>query len=742
MHWFFEYPWGPALTWVVVAAVLGVLGVSFYTIRREIRSLWAITVIGLRVLTLAIVVFLLLEPQMASVKATTLRPQFGVLVDASKSMSIKDPGSADSRLQIINRLLGDEEDGLLAGLQEKGRVRLFQFDLNLSEVSMESLPELEPLGDATALGSAVSHAAEMLAAEDLAGLVVLTDGQNNAGRNPERVVISGDMPPLFIVGIGGTTPERIEEEKDYAVENLISDNRVMVERTADVQVTVTSRGYANRVIPVWLYQDEMRVAETVVSLGPENPTAEAVLKYTPQVPGRYFYTVKMPVEDDELDKENNERTFAVNVIDPVNRVLYMEAAPRAEYTFLNRLLQRNRNLDMLTFVGITEDQILVQGTIESLTSSQALGEDQIEEFKVIIIGDVGRDYFSDGELQRMAGFVERGGSIIMLGGKENFGMNGFANTPLSRVLPITPATTDEYVEQETNVATTPEGAAHPIFQDIRINWSLAPTLKTFIRAGRSKPGATVLLSTPDGRHPAVVVQRYGQGKSALILTDSTWRWRLGQAAEPLPIDLYHVFWTSLVEWMLPEETETRRIRAVELITDRDIYELNEQVNMTVSVIDDDGIVTDALVQWEIHTPDKKVLRREVKPKDSAGGGIEKYQTFFMPHRSGKYTVTAVATDAGGREYGREEISLLVRAPAAELTITDLNEELLLYMARRSGGRYYTPEEARYLPDDITAKEQVHKRVEKRELWNEWWVLIAFVTLMTSEWIVRKRRQLA
>jgi len=746
MHWFFDYPWGPALTWLVVFAVLGVLGVSFWSIRKEIRSGWGLSVIGLRLLALGIVVFLLLQPQTKRVITTVLQSHTGILIDTSKSMSIRDDGKAQTRLEIAMSILTDNGGGLIRKLQKKGKVRLFMFSTTLEDLPLKELAELdEATGDSTALGSAIADSVDGFGADDLTSLVLFTDGGDNAGRSPTDVARSLKTP-VFVVGIGEKSKEAEHAEKDYAVESVVADKRVLVNHKTDVQVTISSRGFGNRQVPIKLMLDGKPIAQAIKSLGPSRPKAEGILTYTPKIPGKYQYTVQIPVEKGELDKQNNERTFTVHVVDPVNRVLYLEDVPRWEYKFVNRVLNANRNLDVLSYVKVSAATLLIQGGFKAADGAKPpLDEGRLEEFKVIVIGDIGRGFFSDAQIDRLAKFVENGGSLMLLGGKNSFGANGFSATPLARVLPIVPGAMDRYVEAAHGVTATAEGAAHPVFQRIQMDWTLAPELNTLVITGGMRAGATALLTTADGRSPIVVVQRYGQGKSAVVLTDSTWRWKLGQTRAVLPIDLHGLFWNSLVQWLLPEETESRRANAVELITDKDEYELSEQVRLIVTATDADGDPEkDAVVRCQVATPDGKTLTLYSQLGDISAFSTsmaEGYITTFTPHKSGKYGITAIG-EADGEEIGRDEVSIIVGDPALEFRKPDINEDLLKEVAARSGGKYYRPERAAALVDDIVWEEKTVEETKKEEVWNEWWVLIVFVMLMSSEWIVRKRRQLA
>ena len=746
MHWFFDYPWGPALTWLVVFAVLAVLAVSFWTIRREIWSAQGMSVIGLRLLALAIVVFLLLQPQTKEVTSTVLKSHVAVLVDTSKSMSVRDSGRSKTRFEMAKEILTATGGDLLEKLKDKGNVDLYQFSTTLEEMPPDGLAQLEkPEGDSTGIGTALSDAVGSYGEAELTSVVILTDGRDNSGQDPIEVAKSLQLP-VFVVGIGEVAQDEEREERDYAVESVVYDRRVIVNRKTDVLVNLSSFGFPTRVVPVSFYVDGHLEKSTEVSLGTQRPKNQGVMTYMPTVPGTYNMVVKIPVEEGELDDQNNEKTFTVQVIDPVNRLLYIENEPRWEAKFINRELNSNRNINLQAYLKITQVKTLILGSLDGGTTSKPpLDDAELAELKVVIIGDVGRNFFTDEQIMRLAKFVESGGSLVLLGGKENFGAGGFGGTPLATVLPVVLTAGDEYLEAQNTVKVAAEGAAHPIFQNTQIDWSLAPPLNTLMTTGALKAGATTLLSTSDGRFPVVVVQNYGQGKAVVMLTDSTWKWKVGQANTQLPHDLHKLFWANLVEWLLPKKSERRQARAVELFTDKDEYELNERVHLIVNVTDPErGVARDALVTCKVQTPDKKILTLDAQWSDiSAYSASERegYSTSFTPHKSGKYSITAIA-EQDGAEIGRAEVSMVVGDPSLEFRNTNIDEELLKQLAARSEGKYYRPAEAGNIINDVVYQERKIEETVKHEVWNSWWVLITFVALMTSEWIMRKKRQLA
>ena len=82
-----------------------------------------------------------------------------------------------------------------------------------------------------------------------------------------------------------------------------------------------------------------------------------------------------------------------------------------------------------------------------------------------------------------------------------------------------------------------------------------PDLDGWGRFASVRAGAQVVVSHPtqsaeDGTPlPVIAARSYGRGKVMLISTDSTWRWKLGAAADPLSSGVYERFWTRAVQYL-------------------------------------------------------------------------------------------------------------------------------------------------------------------------------------------------
>ena len=745
MHWALEYPWGPTLTWLAVVGVVTVLAASFALVWRELFPVGVATVfiILLRLAAFAMIMFLLLQPKVILKKSDEVKPHVAVLVDTSGSMGMKDKGSSDTRLKQALKAL--DRSRIIGVLGERARLSVYEFSTGLSKLKTDKLDDLEKAtGTGTSLGLAIAQLRDEFKGEDLAAAILFSDGRDNTGIDAEDAARNLESP-VFTVGFGRPKPkEEIAKERDLAIVNVAHDKRVVVGHTTDVTVTVAMKGFEARTVPVELLLDGQVVRQAAVALSPDRPERGTTMKITPTAPGQYVFTVRVPPDPAEGNKTNNEKPIPIFVADPVARVLYVEARPRWEFKFISRVLRAYKNVEHTSLVRLSPEKQIIQGSKPAEARQIAtMVPAQLQRLKAIIIGDVPRDFFTAQQLKLIAALVEQGAAVMLLAGPDSFGAKGFAGTPLEAVLPCQLLPRAAYAERRIRIRLTPEGKAHPAFQGTSHDWTKAPELISLVAVGQLRPGATVLLETVQGNHPVVIAHRYGRGKACVVLTDSTWRWKLGMAEGKIKEDLQTIFWRQLISWLMPEQQEEKEKRAVQLVADKLTYELNEQVNLTITAVDAEGnAARSAKVTCIIHAPDGKVIEREATFGKLPGSGTdaEGFSASFMSHVSGRYKVVATA-QAGGSDLGRDQVAFIVGDTSIEMTETDPNKALLKTIARRSGGVYYEPDEADRIPDLIPIKTKKNTWTEKKEVWDKWWVFFTFLGFVTAEWIVRRTRQL-
>ncbi len=745
MQLFFERGGNPFLSFLLIVGFIVLAYLSYREVYRTASRKVGLMLLTFRVLAFLLLVFSLFQPVVKFTERKNLQPYFALLLDSSKSMGIKDKKGAPARIVKAEEALtrGD----IIKRLQEKGRVRLFEFSSGISERKLQDLDNLKQArGNNTDIAKSLKAAVTELRGQPLSALILVSDGQDNGGEDPVKMAGSIHLP-IYTVGVG---EKKGKGGKDIEVSHISFSKRVIVNNLTDVEVTIKSRGYENKPLPVDLTRGKKILASSVIILSANRPTQKVKLSFVPRKVGQFVYTVKAPLDREETIAGNNQKSFPMRVTNPRIRVLYFGGSPSWEYKFLKRQLENDPNIELTSFLRTGRERLLRQGTTLDVASMKVpQSPEEFAAYDVVIFGNINRDFFTRAQLEAIKTLVDNGGAFIMLGGRNSFGSGNYKGTPIAAILPVSLGDDNGWISTGFKMELTAAGRAHPIFSSPSTSlkeWDNLPDLSGANIVAAAKPGATILATHPyqrnkNGKLIIVAVQNYGQGKTVAITTDSTWRWTFSGRGR----DEYSRFWSQLFRWLYPEKKEKmKKGKLVQVITDRDNYFSGDTIYITARVRDESGqLISDARVNGVISTPGGKEVRLNLKPHSSPASGSpfkEGYSSTFVPNRRGTYKI-AVEAFRGKQSLGKDNLSLMVGDPSLEFRNTYLNERLLRRLARDSGGKYYTLKTLKKLPADIVAQGKVITRVREKKLWDSPWLFLSFLILLTLEWSIRKTQQL-
>src|SRR6185436_8604760 len=193
---------GPITLALLAVAAAGAVAILTYMRVTATSTMRDRVVLGvLRSAALLLVLFCLFRPMLLLSAPVPQKNFVGVLIDDSRSMQISEQGNA-TRADVIRNVLGKSDSALVARLKEKFQVRLFRFGSNLDR--MEDPKILTFNAPETRVGDAITYARQELDAVPLSGLVVLSDGADNASAavGDELLSLKARSVPVFTVGIG------------------------------------------------------------------------------------------------------------------------------------------------------------------------------------------------------------------------------------------------------------------------------------------------------------------------------------------------------------------------------------------------------------------------------------------------------------------------------------------------------------------------------------------------------------
>ncbi len=749
----FDFAYGPHPFIAVVLFLLIPLLVWFVYRRttRPVTRRWKNLLIGLRSAVLMLLLLLLMRPVITTFEVNPQETYLAVLVDDSASMQIGDVAGFESRQQAVaDALYG--AGGIVEGLADRYQVRTFAFNQTVRRVS--GAEDLTAQGNASGLEQAMRQVAEQLGGLPLSAVVMISDGADNADTDP--LLSARDFAvrqiPVFTVGVGEELIPRDVGISSVSASQTLLDNSVF-----DVQVDLNHQGYTGQALTLRVMDGETEVSAQQITLATDG-TRRVELEVSPERKEPILYELRVDELDGEIVLQNNRYQFLVdNSERPPLNVLYVDGHPRNEFKFIRRAVESDSSLRLASYLRTGPGRFYRQGISSALELSGGFPTtaEDLYQYEAVILGDIGRDFFTDEQLLTLQEFVsERGGGLLVAGMLDD----AFVDSVVADVLPLTLSRSDllpanlqggiRRGSHATGELFAPRLTAAGEFSELlrldsddavnRRLWAELPTLQGIYATGRAKPGATVLLEHPSLQYqnqalPVLATQRYGSGRSMSMNTASTWRWQMLMSAED---ESHERLWRQMLRWLAQGALER-----VSIQFDKPFYHAGDTVNVSVKVLDASfepdnnaslwiqrtdplGNAVDIAMEWDINQDGTYVSRFEASDE-------------------GVYRVLVDVASAAGSGLETEKPAAFVVTPSLrEFNNAGRDTGMLSRIADSGGGRYYDLSAARQLINDIDHVPGAYSREVQEDLWDRPWLLILLIALMCMDWMARRYRGLS
>ena len=321
-------------TVVVVAAVVSLFALWTYRSLTLVRGRDRLTLLAIRIPLLLVALFALLKPMLLLKVAVPQQNFVGVLIDDSRSMQVSDQHSKP-RADFAKDQLGRTDGPLLTALGKRFNVRLYRF--STSAERLQSSNDLTFQGTGTRLGDALDRARDELSGLPVAGLVLVTDGDDNSEATIDASIggLKSQAMPVFSVGVG-----RDRLTRDVQVTRAETPRRVLKGTSLVTDVVVTQVGYAGQKTQL-LVEDAGRIVSSQDITLPADGEAETFhVRFKVAEVGPRVFRFRVPVLSNEEVPQNNQRDSLIDVYDKREKILYLEGEPRPEGAFIQ--LRRTR----------------------------------------------------------------------------------------------------------------------------------------------------------------------------------------------------------------------------------------------------------------------------------------------------------------------------------------------------------------------------------------------------------------
>ena len=762
--------------WVIVLVILPlIVGFVLFIYRREASSATSKVKTGLavlRILTLALILFVLFQPVNRSQVFSVSRSLIALLIDESASMDRREEYDEDlnaaltdaaglvdgstaeqlTRAELVRKVLSNPETAALVELQEKVDVQLFGFSNSLRPIVDPN--ETAADGQATAVGDAVMGTLNELRHRDLSGIIVFSDGQSNSGRDLMEIAqgAASEGIPIHTVGVGNPALPR-----NVAILEVVAPDVALVNDEVGVEVTLLSQGYENEPAELVIVDRNTgeQLATSSLSLSGRGSQQVELVYFKPTREGDYVLEISVPVKPGEQFADDNRHVHHLRVEPEVIRVLYVEGRPRWEYRYLKNLLLRAENFHLQCLLASATGDFIQESSdgVPALERFPPTRQD-LFEYDVIILGDVAPDQIdpfgsrgsTEDLLRDIRDFVTVGGGFIMVAG-ELHSPRDYRDTAIADILPVEIGNPEESeAERQDRGEFRPHlpDALRPhdivrLEKELELNQrlledefeGLAP-MRWYAPVRRAKPGAEIILQHPlnsnrYGAHVLCAATRIPDGRTLFIGFDETWIWR-----KPYGDRYTERFWRAAVRHVAIGKLR-RTDKRVDLRTDKDRYNLGEHVQLSLRVLDED---------FRASREESQLIRMQ-----RSDGPVEdlvayrqedgQYERTVRADRPGTYRFWV--EDPGQPDRRLSQRIVEVQVPRLEILNPSLNQPALAAISEMTAGQYCGLHEFGDLAANIQGESrQIPVRAEQKDLWDRWEVLLAVIILLGVEWAVRKK----
>jgi hypothetical protein len=776
----------PALLWLGLALMIPL---SLFIVWRHRTSLAHISpaargwLSACRIGVLLLLVLVVGGPYLRLVEPVKRKPVLALLIDESASMQLpsgpfeageaqplaaaaglvapaaagKAPAVLDadvrkqlnnlSRQDLVERVFAAQRKTLLDPLGERFDLRIYRAARNVRQVALNQMNAKDaPAADLddTDLGAALETIIGDAAGQEVAGVVIVSDGQNTTGPDPLQVLrryngmdagAAAVAVPVWSVPVGSAQPPA-----DIRVVDVLAPTLVTEGDRATVVATIQSAGFAGRAVAVQLLDGESVCDTSTVTLA-ETDRRQVQLTYQAKTAGSKLLTVHVDEQPEEQVKQNNRQSVFIDIDTQRRKILYLEGAPRWDFRFLDHALRRDKGLDVTVIV-----EALLQPDATATNATQAAATNEAAQlpkdaagfaaYGVVMLGDISPQFFPARLQEQLAKAVrEQGIGLIVQAGPGHM-PHEFLNTPLGELLPVViePASGQGAGHLAPGFAPftmklEAEGALHPAFHlydsasPNRDVWGRMPPFYWSAGVSKAKPGAAVLatVTAEDESRPLIVEHVAGRGRVLFIGTDETYRWRRNIGEH-----LFYRFWGQALRHAASDSKREADASWVEVSPRR--VEPGDPVSIELYAVNRRGNpLKDARVIVSV-TAAGRPETLTLKSTETPGH----YRATWAPPQIGVYRV-----DYTDSRDNTVNAYLQAAGSGRELTQPTVNRDMLGALADAARGELVELSRLNELPGRLKGKPVTFKRTRDVEIWDNWLTLVLLIGFYCTDVGIRR-----
>jgi hypothetical protein len=531
-------------------------------------------------------------------------------------------------------------------------------------------------------------------------VIILSDGIYNRGRNP-RYAVNELQAPVFTIGVGDTT-----QRKDVLIAEVAANRIAFLGNKFPVEALIQAKGYEGTSVSYSIEKDGKVIEGGSVDVSGNLFEATVRFLLDAKDVGLHQYIIRIAELDGEVTYANNRQSVFVDVIDSRQKIQIVAHAPHPDIAALRSAISSNDNYEVE--VVLEEDFKVSEIPADLMILHQVPSQETTDEFIETV---------KSGQVP----FLTIVGMDTDLRKLDNLGVGAKMGRTSSNWNDASANLNQGFTLFKSDASLAKLLVDVPPLKVPFGTWSLSPGTETMLY---QKIGQ---IATDD---PLLVFGNKPEQKTAALLGEGIWRWRLYNYAKFENHEAFDAFIASVVQYLsLKEDKRLFRIFAPTEVMENERLIFNAELyNAAYQPINN----VDALLQ--IEDADGNEFPFTFSPSNTG------YRLDAGALPVGNYNYTASVVNNG--ETLSETGSFAVLPFALEGASLTANHQMLYNISSQTGGQLYTPAQVDELVEGLLNSDQVQARSFSTEVLKSVmhfkWIFFLLLLLLSSEWIVRKR----
>ena len=258
--------------------------------------------------------------------------------------------------------------------------------------------------------------------------------------------------------------------------------------------------------------------------------------------------VRVPVVAGEITGRNNSAAFTIEGIRDRLQVLLVSGSPHPAARVWRNLLRSDPAVDLVHFTILRLAESVEPASNEELSlidfPVRRLFVDEIDRFDLIIFDRYQRrGFLPEDHFESIVRYVRDGGAVLVAGGGEWAGAQGFSGGVLDSVLPLIPTGVEQvtaYVPEVTDL-----GRRHPVTAGLTAALDQAGP---WYRLAQSRLRSGQLLLTGHDGVPVLALDRVESGRIGVLASEHAWLWSRGHRGGGPHRELFR----RIAHWLMRE----------------------------------------------------------------------------------------------------------------------------------------------------------------------------------------------